>query len=149
MKKNIIHNIWTSVLFILFVWMPIKGIAQTNELVVEKRDGTELTFKITGDYPVVQYYWGDGNGIKSIEIQAVEGNQILPCAEIKCLFTRVEKKGDVNGDGNINVADIEEIIINILGFPSDKFKFEEADVNGDGFVNIADIVMILNLINDN
>ena len=54
MKKNIIHNIWTSVLFILFVWMPIKGIAQTNELGVEKRDGTELTFKITGDYPVVQ-----------------------------------------------------------------------------------------------
>ena len=50
--------------------------------------------------------------------------------------------GDVNGDGEVNIADINAVITVILT-NGDKTA---ADVNGDGEVNIADINAIINLI---
>ena len=55
-------------------------------------------------------------------------------------------KGDANGDGTVNAADIVEVVNYIKGIPSDKFKIEEADANDDGTVNVADIVSIVNLL---
>ena len=54
--------------------------------------------------------------------------------------------GDANGDGNVNVTDIVEIVNYILGHPSDKFIFEAADANSDGQVNVTDIVSVVNII---
>ena len=51
--------------------------------------------------------------------------------------------GDVNGDGELNIADVNEIISAILfgeGAPA------AYDVNGDGEVNIADVCSVINLI---
>ncbi|MBQ7204532.1 MAG: leucine-rich repeat protein [Muribaculaceae bacterium] len=52
-------------------------------------------------------------------------------------------KGDVNGDGEVNIADVNALIDIILkgtsGNPS-------ADVNGDGEVNIADVNSIIDII---
>ncbi len=51
-------------------------------------------------------------------------------------------KGDVNGDGEVNIADINAIISVILtGGTSDT-----ADVNGDGEVNIADVNAVIDII---
>ncbi len=51
-------------------------------------------------------------------------------------------KGDVNGDGEVNIADVNALIDFILsGNASDA-----ADVNGDGEVNIADINAIIDII---
>ena len=50
--------------------------------------------------------------------------------------------GDVNGDGEVNIADINAVIAVILS-NGDKGA---ADVNGDGEVNIADINALINLI---
>ncbi len=50
--------------------------------------------------------------------------------------------GDVNGDGEVNIADINAVIAIILGGD----KNSAADVNGDGEVNIADINAIINRI---
>ena len=47
--------------------------------------------------------------------------------------------GDVNGDGEVNIADINAVITVILT-NGDKTA---ADVNGDGEVNIADINAII------
>ncbi len=54
--------------------------------------------------------------------------------------------GDANGDGEINVADIVEVVNYILGRPSDIFMWDAADLNGDGEVNVTDIVAIVNII---
>ena len=51
-------------------------------------------------------------------------------------------KGDVNGDGEVNIADINAVIDMIL---SGTFN-AKGDVNGDGEVNIADINAIIDLI---
>ena len=50
--------------------------------------------------------------------------------------------GDVNGDGEVNIADINAIINVILT----GVENAAADVNGDDEINIADINAIINLI---
>ena len=55
-------------------------------------------------------------------------------------------KGDANGDGAVNAADIVELVNYIMGSPSDIFDNKAADVNGDGVVNAADIVEIVKII---
>lgn len=55
-------------------------------------------------------------------------------------------RGDVNGDGAINTADIVEVINYIMGNQSDSFDFTAADANGDGKVNEADIDVIVDMI---
>jgi hypothetical protein len=55
-------------------------------------------------------------------------------------------KGDVNGDGEVNIADVNCVIDVILG-AREASEFEgRADVNGDGEVNIADVNVIIDII---
>ena len=57
------------------------------------------------------------------------------------------KKGDVNGDGEVNIADVNVIIDIILGNNNyDAETVHRADVNGDGEVNIADVNAIIDII---
>ena len=55
-------------------------------------------------------------------------------------------KGDANGDGEINVADIVEIVKDILHKTTTRFVKFAADVNEDGDVNVTDIVLVANMI---
>ena len=50
--------------------------------------------------------------------------------------------GDVNGDGEINIADVNAVIDSILGTPNNP----KCDVNGDGEINIADVNAIIDII---
>lgn len=59
------------------------------------------------------------------------------------------KIGDANGDGNIDAADIVEVVKYITGKPSYLFVEQYADANGDGTVDLADIVTIVNMITGN
>jgi M6 family metalloprotease-like protein len=54
--------------------------------------------------------------------------------------------GDVNGDGEINVADVNSIIDIIMSGSSDADIMARADVNGDGEVNVADVNAIIDMI---
>lgn len=55
-------------------------------------------------------------------------------------------KGDVNGDHEVNIADINAIIDIILGSTVNPKIMERADVNGDGEVNIADVNVVIDVI---
>ena len=50
--------------------------------------------------------------------------------------------GDINGDGEVNVADVNELIDGIL---FDR-KSDVMDLNSDGEVNVADIIVLINII---
>ena len=52
------------------------------------------------------------------------------------------KPGDVNGDGEVNIADINAVIDSILS----QSGVRAADVNGDGEINIADVNAVINYI---
>lgn len=54
--------------------------------------------------------------------------------------------GDVNGDGEVNIADVTAIIDYLLGSPFDSFNPEAADVNGDKAINIADVTAIIDIL---
>lgn len=53
-------------------------------------------------------------------------------------------KGDVNGDGFVNVADVVAIINYILGTPPEIFHFDAADMDEDERINITDAVALVN-----
>ena len=53
-------------------------------------------------------------------------------------------KGDVNGDGRVNVSDVSALINMILGVTT--MDQARADVNGDGRVNVSDVTALINII---
>ena len=55
------------------------------------------------------------------------------------------KKGDVNGDGSVDVADISAVISQMAG----SAEYATADVNGDGAVDVADISAIISIMAGN
>ena len=54
----------------------------------------------------------------------------------------VAPRGDVNGDGEINIADVNFLIDIILTSGSTP----ASDVNGDGEVNVADVNFLIDMI---
>ena len=58
----------------------------------------------------------------------------------------VLKLGDVNDDGDVDIADAVCIVNHIVGKPNTTFIEAVADANGDGDIDIADAVHIVNLV---
>ena len=56
-------------------------------------------------------------------------------------------KGDANGDGVVNDADVKDVASFIMGKTPKGFNKDAADVNNDNKVNVADIVLINKIIN--
>ena len=62
-------------------------------------------------------------------------------------FIRTFTKGDVNGDGDINILDVIETINIILGkLDPTPDQFRAADINGDKVIDILDVLGIVNVI---
>jgi Leucine-rich repeat (LRR) protein len=55
-------------------------------------------------------------------------------------------QGDVNGDGDVDIADAVCIVNHVVGKTNTSFNAAAADVNGDGDIDIADAVRIVNLV---
>ena len=67
--------------------------------------------------------------------------------EVNSILTIVNtKKGDANGDGEIDIADAVCIVNYVVGKQTPAFSTLGADANGDGVVDIADAVCIVNLV---
>ena len=57
-------------------------------------------------------------------------------------------KGDVNGDGEVNVTDVTMVVEHVLGQPNSGFIVANADVNGDGDITVTDVAEAVNIILD-
>lgn len=79
-----------------------------------------------------------GNLMPSIVVEAVSG-------DVNGMET-VEKTGDSNSDGAVDVADVVSTINHILGKPSSSFNQKNADVNNDGQILVDDAVGTVNII---
>ena len=55
-------------------------------------------------------------------------------------------KGDVNGDGEVNIADVNALTDIILGASADEATLVRADVNEDGEINIGDVNALMDII---
>ncbi|MBO4815328.1 MAG: family 10 glycosylhydrolase [Muribaculaceae bacterium] len=70
------------------------------------------------------YLYVPGNGMAAYELKSL--------------------KGDVNGDGQVNVSDVTALINMILGvLPVDQFR---GDINDDDDVNVNDVTSLINII---
>jgi len=59
------------------------------------------------------------------------------------------ERGDINGDGRINITDVTLLVSYTLNSEEgylDEFSLKAADVNGDGEVNITDITLLVSAI---
>jgi len=55
-------------------------------------------------------------------------------------------RGDVNGDGEVTVADVNAVIDIIMGFTASEATMARADVNGDGEISVADVNEVIDII---
>lgn len=84
--------------------------------------------------------------ISNIIFTKVEGGQIkLPDTKFNVIVSDVIM-GDANGDKEVNVSDIVEIVNYILEKPSSRFVLAASDLNGDGEINVTDIVRVVAII---
>ena len=71
-------------------------------------------------------------------------NVDLPVTEIGYTYERM--LGDANGDGDVNIADLSDIVDSILGMQPDEFYLVNADLSQDGSINIADVTMLVDML---
>ena len=83
-----------------------------------------------GEYPITL------SGAKAV-------NYDISYTNGKLIVTQAYTPGDVNGDGEVNVADLVAVSNHMAG--DETVSKEKADVNSDGEVNVADLVAISNI----
>ena len=99
-----------------------------------KLDSVYQAGTLTEEYALVEKIDEYGTRIAELAQKAAD-------AEAKALI----KIGDVNGDGEVTIADANMIVNYYLGNNPEGFVIEAADVNEDGEVTIADANAIANI----
>ena len=114
----------------LSTWVHING-------VVEGIDNGYFTFTSEANTT-------DKERIDSLEIFAPETDIM---SKIIYVVQSVEDiKGDINGDGKVDVSDYIGIANHILGLTPEGFNAKAADVNGDGVIDVSDYIGVANII---
>ena len=54
--------------------------------------------------------------------------------------------GDVNGDGEATISDVNALIGITLGEAADESMTDRADVNGDGEINVSDVNALIDIL---
>ena len=114
----------------------------------------KLTYKVDGkEYKSYDVRYG--STIFPIEEPTKEGYtfsgwseipEIMPAYDVEITGTFSCKKGDVNGDGAITMADANMVVNYFLATDKpDGFDTTAADVNEDGYVTMADANQIVNM----
>ena len=103
------------------------------------------SFKIEQDYT-----YGEVDGTDSAKAL---GDHRPVVVEFSCFKSGDVKPlpGDVNKDGNVNVADIMATVSILMGKDSEEpFIFDHiaANINGDHDITIADVMSIVNIVLD-
>ena len=81
---------------------------------------------------------------KLSKIEFATNSHALETTDVSSFIITIQGKGDVNGDGTINVKDVVDLVSYLSGKKS--LDVNAADVNGDGVVNVADVIQIANAI---
>ncbi len=94
--------------------------------------GSHSLFFASNSMSITDYSRGYGQSVRAVRAPEGWGPQLL--------------KGDVNGDGDVNVNDVTVLINYILGKNPTPFVEANADVNGDEAINVNDVTALINMI---
>jgi hypothetical protein len=90
----------------------------------------------------------NADGTYRIAISVVSGDlQNAACYLINVTVKAASKKGDINGDGTLNVADVTALISIVLN--GEPFDLEIADLTDDNTINVADVTALIRLVLNN
>ena len=106
-------------------------------------DGVILTASIKAEAEIAAGVYGAT--IKNVILTMADETKMKPKDTSSSIETKVLLKGDANGDGDIDVADVVAAINYIMGNPSSNFNLLAADLNGDGEVDIFDVMKGISL----
>jgi hypothetical protein len=140
--------------------MPIEEISQDlihrylsfEDVTIIEEDGKYYMVDATGRIQLFDQFKIGVDKYVDGETHYVEGFLTIFRGELELYPTLIDgddecgKKGDVNGDGEIGIADINALIDIILGADVDECTKWRADVNNDNETGIADINALINLI---
>ena len=106
-------------------------------------DITDYTFPFVNNTTEYQFF--------RFEVSAIGGadkwdssNYTFQLAEFQFMGKSSSIKGDVNGDGMVDVDDLN-IVINVIIKKADESQWPKADVDGSGLVDIDDLNLIINI----
>ena len=85
--------------------------------------------------------------LRNIMFSDLNGEEI-PLGNDECTVTvsSTTLPGDVDGDGQINIGDVVDLIDYLLNGGSESFVLANADVDGDGHITIADVTDLIDML---
>ena len=113
--------------------------------VADARAGNNAIYQMAFDWGGNLVCAGGNIGIYSIP---TANNQSTTPAHSSLTITKGDAftKGDVNCDGEIDVADVATLIKHILGFSPQPFNRTAADMNNDNSIDVSDVSMLISFI---
>lgn len=122
----------------LFVMFSLEG----NPIIGNEGSVMDVKLDISSDVLVGQY----DVKLDDIYMATSSFETLNPVASVSELSVTDYIIGDVNGDGEVDIADAVCIVNHVVGKSTSSFVDAAADANSDGDVDIADAVRIVNLI---
>lgn len=119
--------------------------ASEERLTFENADGSTVSFSTSG---LIITYNIDGDIAQAV-VMNDEISATLDLNKLKGMYFGEKDNGligDVNGDGEVNIADVNAVMAVILSGNAHDNNGQRADVNGDGEVNIADVNTVVDII---
>ena len=111
----------------------------------ETTEAVEATIQFQGSYTRNLMCCNPNNGSPIFACySSTSGTGSLPQLYRKVADSE-NKKGDVNNDGSVTIADVTALVNIILG-KSENYDSKVADVNEDGSITIADVTSLVNII---
>ena len=102
-----------------------------------------------GNYTVVSHTIGFVTPVTEVLSFTTGGKQAVLSITLKGLVsneTPEGKPGDVNNDGDVNIADVMLTVSYIVGNINDGINKTNADVNKDGSIGISDVMSIVSIL---
>ena len=93
-------------------------------------------WELTGDYSAA---------VQAIKDYLTERFVYLD-TKFKELSASSTRKGDINGDGEVNVADVTTLVDYILGKNPTNCNESACDINGDNEINVSDVTSLVDII---
>ena len=144
------------------ITVPFQGNTRVMVSVLPAASAANKTLIVNSLSPMIadagqQTYQLDANGQAVITVNGLLLGQttltftvldydLTASSEVSVEIVEHALRGDVNGDGEVNIADVNALIDIILGGNVDAGTRARADVNGDDEVNIADVNTVIDII---